>query len=236
MTEPAPKKSDIWVRVASAAIMLAVLVVAVVQGGAVFDGLVVIVAIVAFAEFVRIAVRAFIPPPTRFAALFAGIVYFAWAALALVQMPVGLAVIAFGTVIATDIGAYFSGRAIGGPKIAPSISPKKTWAGLVGGMVAAAAWCAFAIAFLRLALSGLGGAPVTVPQAILAWQVVVGAALGAGLAIAAQAGDFLESWLKRRAGMKDSSRLIPGHGGVLDRVDGFVPVAIIAGSAWAIWG
>jgi phosphatidate cytidylyltransferase len=60
--------------------------------------------------------------------------------------------------------------------------------------------------------------------------------VGALLALAAQAGDFLESWLKRRAGVKDSSRLIPGHGGVFDRIDGFVPVAILVGCAWALWG
>ena len=108
------------------------------------------------------------------------------------------------SVWATDIGAYAAGRAIGGPKIAPAISPSKTWAGLIGGMVAATLVIGFA-----------GG-----------WRY---AALGILVAVLAQAGDFFESWLKRRAGVKDSGATIPGHGGVFDRVDGLLPVAIVVG-------
>jgi phosphatidate cytidylyltransferase len=121
---------------------------------------------------------------------------------------------------ATDIGAYFSGRAIGGPKIAPSISPSKTWAGLVGGMVAAmlALWL-----FKRMEILTISDAAGN------NFYVQVRTAMGAAVAVLAQAGDFFESWLKRRAGVKDSGRLIPGHGGLLDRLDGLLPVAILAG-------
>ena len=234
----AKRNTDLPVRVASAVIMLAVVVAAVAQGGAVFDGLVIVVALVAFAEFFRLAVKAFAAPGARVAVLLGGVLYFGWAALALVQMPIALAVVAFGTVIATDIGAYFSGRTIGGPKVAPKISPNKTWAGLIGGMLAAGLWCAFAVAVASQALAALGGgsdAP-SFAQAVTAPRTLIAFLGGAGLAIAAQAGDFVESWLKRRAGAKDSSRLIPGHGGVLDRVDGFIPVAIIVGSVWALRG
>jgi phosphatidate cytidylyltransferase len=111
---------------------------------------------------------------------------------------------------ATDIFAYFFGRGIGGPKIAPAISPKKTWAGLGGGMLGAAA--------VSAAL-----APTPAPLAYYA-------ALGAGLAVVAQVGDFFESWLKRRVGVKDSGTLLPGHGGVMDRLDGLVPVAVLVGA------
>ncbi|HUQ13072.1 MAG TPA: phosphatidate cytidylyltransferase [Novosphingobium sp.] len=233
--EAADRKSDLPVRLASAVVMIAVLVAAVVQGGAVFDGLVLVVAAVAGAEFARLAVKAFATPGARVAALIAGAVYFGWAALVLVRMPIELAVVAFGAVIATDTGAFFAGRAIGGPKIAPSISPKKTWAGLIGGMIAAALWCALVVGTLRGILSGLGGGePPSIAASLVSKQAGIAAAVGAGLAIAAQAGDFLESWLKRRAAVKDSSRLVPGHGGVFDRVDGFLPVAIIAGSAWGL--
>ena len=106
----------------------------------------------------------------------------------------------------TDIFAYFAGRGIGGPKLAPRISPNKTWAGLIGGMAAA----------------GLVGA-------VAAWQfgldplfLYAGAPFGA----LAQAGDLYESSVKRRLGVKDSGSLLPGHGGVLDRLDGLLPVIL----------
>jgi phosphatidate cytidylyltransferase len=121
----------------------------------------------------------------------------------------------FIVVWATDIGAYFAGRAIGGPKLAPRISPAKTWAGLGGGV--AAAW---------------GAGALTASQGHLPPALLY---LGAPMAVLAQAGDLFESWLKRRAGVKDSGSILPGHGGALDRLDGLVPVAIVMG-ALAAWG
>ncbi len=123
----------------------------------------------------------------------------------------------FAMVWATDIGAYALGRTIGGPKLAPRISPNKTWAGLLGGMACAAA----------VGAAGTGLAAFTIPGAP---GMAVLAALGAALAVVAQIGDLFESAVKRRVGAKDSSRLIPGHGGVLDRVDGVltaVPAAYL---------
>ena len=107
----------------------------------------------------------------------------------------------------TDTCAYFTGRTVGGPRLAPRISPGKTWAGLCGGIVGAAA-CGWIWA--RLAGFGSQG---------------LAAAGGAGIALLAQAGDLAMSAVKRRYGMKDSSGLIPGHGGVLDRVDGMLLTA-----------
>lgn len=115
------------------------------------------------------------------------------------------------TVWAIDICAYFAGRFIGGPKLAPSISPKKTWAGLIGGMTGAAA-----VGVVTSLWIG-AGSPLLL------------ALIGVGMTVLEQAGDFFESALKRRAGVKDSGTLIPGHGGILDRVDGLVAVA--AGAA-----
>ncbi len=118
---------------------------------------------------------------------------------------------------ATDIAAYFAGRMIGGPKLAPRISPKKTWAGAVGGIVAA------------MSLSAVAGTVQIVRPGELQWQSIVAFAMVGGLfGAVAVAGDLFESWLKRRAGVKDSGNLLPGHGGVLDRIDGLVPVAVIA--------
>jgi phosphatidate cytidylyltransferase len=114
------------------------------------------------------------------------------------------------TVWATDIGAFAAGRAIGGPKLAPSISPSKTWAGLMGGIVAAALFGYLAAAFL-----GAG-------------HPAVALMLSPVLACIAQLGDLFESHFKRRAGVKESGDLIPGHGGVLDRIDGLVFAGVFA--------
>lgn len=150
----------------------------------------------------------------RNAALGAGLVYVGLPLLALLwlrERPDNGLVLTFwalSLVWATDIGAFFSGRAIGGPKIAPAISPSKTWAGLIGGMAMATA---LAVGFRQWL-----GLPL-----VLVWATPL-------LAVAAQAGDFFESWMKRRAGVKDSGTLLPGHGGVLDRLDGVVTSAPLA--------
>jgi phosphatidate cytidylyltransferase len=109
----------------------------------------------------------------------------------------------------TDIGGYFAGRGIGGPKLWPRVSPKKTWAGAVGGFVASLVVAAGFAAF------GLGK---TGPLLLL----------GAVLSIASQLGDLFESAVKRRFGVKDSSHIIPGHGGLMDRLDGFVAAVVVA--------
>jgi phosphatidate cytidylyltransferase len=116
----------------------------------------------------------------------------------------------FGVVWTTDIVAYFSGRAIGGPKLAPSISPKKTWSGAVGGGISA-------MIFAAIIAHDVRGSSIT--------ALVV---LALTLSTASQIGDLLESAIKRRFGAKDAGRLIPGHGGVMDRLDGFWAAALVA--------
>ncbi len=125
--------------------------------------------------------------------------------LALVD-PTGLALL-IALVWATDILAFFGGRAFGGAKLAPAISPKKTWSGLVCGMIGA----------------GIAG----VVWALLTQRFPAGSAflLGLGIAALAQMGDLYLSKLKRQAGVKDSGDLLPGHGGILDRIDGLLPTA-----------
>ena len=119
----------------------------------------------------------------------------------------------FAVVWATDIAAYFTGRAIGGPKLAPKISPGKTWSGAIGGTVAGIA-CGLAVAI-----------------AAGASNLALIALIALAMSVAGQIGDLFESALKRRYSVKDSSNLIPGHGGVLDRVDGLVIAAIVL---WAL--
>jgi len=116
----------------------------------------------------------------------------------------------FAVVWTTDIAAYFAGRAIGGPKLMPRVSPNKTWSGAIGGTLAAVV-VALALAKVT-ALSGLFA---------IAMLAVI-------LSICAQGGDLFESFLKRRFGAKDSGHLIPGHGGLMDRLDGFVTASVMA--------
>jgi phosphatidate cytidylyltransferase len=144
-----------------------------------------------------------------------GIVYIGLACLALLWLRAvpaegrNMVFWLLAVVWATDSGAYFAGRAIGGPRLAPRISPNKTWAGLIGGALSAA--------LVGVLAAGLLGRDATL--------LVVG---GMVLAVVAQGGDLLESWCKRRFGVKDSSHIIPGHGGILDRVDGLLAVLLVA--------
>jgi phosphatidate cytidylyltransferase len=116
----------------------------------------------------------------------------------------------FAIVWATDIVAYFTGRAFGGPRLAPRISPKKTWSGAIGGTTAA-----IVVAIVAAKVTGLA-------------NVLALGSIAVMLSVVAQAGDLFESALKRRFGAKDSGRLIPGHGGLMDRLDGFVMAAALA--------
>jgi phosphatidate cytidylyltransferase len=119
----------------------------------------------------------------------------------------------FLVVWSTDIGAFFAGRAIGGRKLAPSISPNKTVAGLIGGVISATVLAGVWVNFVNW------GNAVKLPSALY-W-------LAPPFAVASQLGDLFESGLKRRAGVKDSGTWLPGHGGLLDRLDGLVPVAVL---------
>jgi phosphatidate cytidylyltransferase len=116
----------------------------------------------------------------------------------------------FALVWGTDVGAYFAGRSIGGPKLWPQLSPKKTWAGFIGGSLVGTA--------LALVVVWVAGLPVTVPLVMVSVM----------LAMASQGGDLFESFVKRRFSAKDAGTLIPGHGGVMDRLDGFLVAAILA--------
>lgn len=149
--------------------------------------------------------------------LAAGVVYIGLAAVGLVWLradgAAGRANVLFVVLVvwASDIGAYLAGRLVGGPRLAPRISPNKTWAGAGGGL-ASALVVGLASAWL---LAGLG-------------SVLLAAAIALVVGAASQAGDLFESWMKRRFMVKDSSRLIPGHGGLLDRADGLIAAAPLA--------
>lgn len=216
-----PKKSsDLGVRTASAVVMVAIAGTALWLGGWVWTAFVAAVALGVLWEWTRLARAIAGSTPAMLGWQLAGAAYVGLGATMLARLgsvagipDVLLALVA--GVIATDVGAYFAGRTFGGPKIAPRISPSKTWSGLGGGMLGAtlALWfVATQVAQWNLSKS-------------LPWLLVMGPVL----AITAQAGDFFESWMKRRAGVKDSSHLIPGHGGLFDRVDGLLAVCFVLG-------
>ena len=221
------KKSDLGVRTASAVVMIALGGVALWLGGVAFNLLLGAIALGLAYECWNLATKLTPLQSRRMAFLLVMLLYIGLAIWGLSQArngDYGFAMLAIVccTVIATDVGAYFTGRSIGGPKIAPQISPNKTWAGLVGGMIAAG-------------LASLGGwywlMSSTGNIDLIEGQYVRLILQGLFIAIAAQAGDFFESWIKRKAGVKDSSNLIPGHGGLFDRLDGYLPIFAISGIA-----
>ena len=203
--------NELAIRTLTGAILVMIALLAAYVGGDILAVLVAAVATAMFYEWTRL-VRGW--GPGWYAA---GFVYAVLPAVALLWIRErdahGLALLIWTFIVtwSTDIGAYFAGRRFGKQKLAPSISPNKTVEGLYGGMIAATL---------------LGGG----------WALATG--LGKPLlgfpplfAIAAQMGDLFESWMKRRAGVKDSGNWLPGHGGVLDRLDGLAPVAVLTAIA-----
>ena len=242
-------KSDLGVRTLSAIVMLAVAGGALWAGGwwwAVFCAL---VALGVLWEWLRL-VRGFASDGIgQVLWILGGVAYVGVAIFALFSLQgqfegTGAVLMVVGAVIGTDIGAYFAGRAIGGPKIAPAISPSKTWAGLFGGMLGAST---LILVLPHVWESGLcrvfypravlppgtfqfdgpcsGIVRLYPPDSVLLWSILTGAII----AVVAQGGDFFESWMKRKAGVKDSSNVIPGHGGLFDRVDGLLAVSFVYG-------
>ncbi|MDA1096302.1 MAG: phosphatidate cytidylyltransferase [Chloroflexi bacterium] len=153
-------------------------------------------------------------------------------------------IIAVALVFASDTGAFFTGHAIGKHRMAPRISPGKTWEGAAGGLfLTAIASPFFVFVVLQMPISAMvcGGQELVgcgprLQETALWWSIGVAIAIGIGISILAQVGDLLESWIKRKAGAKEAGSLLPGHGGILDRLDSMVLVlpAVYYGLLWAI--
>ena len=217
-TAPVPRPGrDLWLRVASAVVLAPLAVLAAYLGGAWFIGFWLLAAAGVLWEWMGLlaATRA-MPGATRagwiaFGALYAGAML---AAPVVIRTDAALGFTAmiflFAVVWLTDIAAYFAGRLIGGPKLWPAISPNKTWSGAIAGAVAGIVG--------GLAVAAVGGISPLAPIFILSLL----------LSVISQFGDLFESALKRRFGVKDASHAIPGHGGFMDRLDGFVAAAVVA--------
>lgn len=236
MTDPQSKPARNWrdlgPRVASAIVMIVVGILVIISGHKAFEALLSVLALVGVWEFYKMA---------RFKSLEGGGLtsedlyalgaYFVlfvlglaglWG-LSLLTGPTGL-IFVVSLVVATDSMGYFVGRTIGGKKFWPSVSPKKTWSGVIGGWVGAALIASTAVLLLRL-------------DAFESLMIVVFAIV---LSFSSQMGDIAQSAIKRRMGVKDSSNIIPGHGGVLDRFDALLAVGAVLFFlrlvTWTMWG
>ena len=203
--------NELAVRTISGIVMIAIAITAAIAGGYVFAIFAALAATAIYYEWTRI-VRGW-----GLGWRIAGFFYALLPALSLLWIrdrsadKLDLLLWVFIVTWSTDIGAYFVGRAIGKRKLAPSISPGKTVEGLVGGVIAATL------------LGGAWGFVLELPPALFVLAPI--------FALSAQAGDLFESWMKRRTGLKDSGSWLPGHGGLLDRLDGLVPVAVLTALA-----
>ncbi|NJM83783.1 MAG: phosphatidate cytidylyltransferase [Tabrizicola sp.] len=153
----------------------------------------------------------------RLAAVYAAAVMVSGYGLVILRNDIGTSAILWlvAVVIISDVMGYFVGRIVGGPKFWPAISPKKTWSGTVAG------WIGAALVGLTFWLAGWG-----------AWLLIP---VSAVVAFAGQLGDIAESWIKRRAGVKDASNLIPGHGGVMDRFDAMIGAIVLVMLGQLFW-
>lgn len=237
------KNADLPVRVASAVVMVLVAGTALWLGGWVWTLFVAAIGLGVVWEWWSL-VRGFVSGTlARLIWLAGGVGYVGLAVVMLMALRGSpgdgwqLLMLVLLAVIGTDVGAYFSGRTFGGPKIAPKISPSKTWAGLVGGAFGAAAmvlltnwsWHAgLCETLIQPSAFGFDG-PCSFSLAPLPYLLGTSAAAGTMIAAIAQTGDFFESWMKRCAGVKDSGKLIPGHGGLFDRTDGLIAVLAAIG-------
>ncbi|RYE14081.1 MAG: CDP-archaeol synthase [Rickettsiales bacterium] len=203
-------KNNLFIRIITAMVMLPPLLFFIYIGGILFTGFIVVVSVLMAFEWYKMISQQKDKYFTLWQVI--GLIYITLPCASMIwlrEQDKGREIIFWliSVVFATDIMAYFVGKTFGGWKIAPKISPNKTWSGLLGGVCAAAI---VGIITSRIYHSNN-------PKYLIGLSII--------LAIYAQTGDFFESWIKRKFNIKDTGNIIPGHGGIMDRVDGIVPVA-----------
>ena len=207
--QPGPERSasDLFLRVVSAAVLIPPVIGAIYMGSPYFEILISIGVIILCWEWYTLC-------GPRIPWLIAGVFYIGIPSFALIylrnQEPLGFETVlwVFVLVWAADTFAYATGRLCGGPKLAPAISPKKTWSGLIGG------------------ISGAGAVGYITALALDHNSVIPLLLISASIGALSQGGDLVESWIKRHFGKKDAGSIIPGHGGLFDRVDGLLVAAL----------
>ncbi len=226
MSKSSPK--DLKVRTASALVMIAIAGSALWLGGWVFTIFVALVAAGLLWEWWGLISKFNRSWWARALWMLAGLVYIGGASFFLGALDsrresgVSLALLPVFTVVIIDVFAYLAGRFIGGAKLFPSISPNKTWTGFFGGIVGSILVYLALFAWRQWVIADKSPAPYNLPVTIL-----IGIIGFAAVAVVSQVGDFFQSWMKRRAAVKDSGELIPGHGGLFDRLDGLVAVCFL---------
>lgn len=231
------RNADLPKRLATAVVMLIVAGTALWLGDMAWTVFVLIIGIGVWFEWSGLALQFKGPGRSRTVWRAAGAVYCGMGCAILIQVRqeaagAALVLLIVGAVVGTDVGAYFMGRTLGGPKIAPRISPSKTWAGLLGGVLGASLVVWLVLANADSILAAAPDAQLTAVQTAANPLAILG--MGLAIAVVAQAGDFFESWMKRSAGVKDSGKLLPGHGGLYDRVDGLLAVLVVFGTIFII--
>ncbi len=212
------KHKGLYLRALSAAILAPVVLFCLIYGGCAFLFMMLMALTLSCAEWWDMAKRS----PARWVNAAAGIIYIVLCMAAFVYLReyyangTGLALALLLCIWASDSGAYFTGKAIGGPKMAPKISPNKTWAGLIGGMVSSAVVFALYVFIIGPFFSDISGMNLSASAGI---SHIAALLIGASITISGQAGDLLISMQKRAVGVKDTGAIIPGHGGILDRID-----------------
>lgn len=210
--------NPLFLRISSALILMPLVLGAMVYGDLPFLVMVGMALGLAVGEWLRMARNIPVGAAYKFAGVFYLTLCFCAFAYIRLNYPdgAGLALALLLCVWGSDTAAYFTGKSIGGPKLAPHISPNKTWSGLMGGVAGSAAALVIYVLYVGPALTRWTGIDFSVMEQT---SLAIVTFIGASITISGQIGDLIESYEKRRAGFKDSGSLIPGHGGLLDRID-----------------